>query len=302
MTLSDNARGSLWMGIAMGAFTLNDACMKAVTETMPLYQAMFLRGVLTTVLIAAIGIRAGTLRFDWAPSDRFWMALRTVGEVGGTLAFLTALRHMPLANLSAILQSLPLAVTLAAALLMREPVGWRRLAAILVGFCGVLLIVRPGNEGFDRWSLLGLVSVAFVVLRDLSTRRMSSDLTSVTVAFSAAVSVAVTALAVLPFSGWAAVRGTEMGLIAGAAAFLVAGYILIVMAMRVGDIALVAPFRYTSLIFAVALGWAVFGQFPDAFTLLGGAIVIATGIYTFHRERVRGQKLAQPVKAPLRLR
>ena len=302
MTLSDNARGSLWMGIAMGAFTLNDACMKAVTETMPLYQAMFLRGVLTTILIAAIGIRAGTLRFDWAPSDRFWMALRTVGEVGGTVSFLTALRHMPLANLSAILQSLPLAVTLAAALLMREAVGWRRLVAILVGFCGVLLIVRPGTEGFDRWSLLGLVSVAFVVLRDLSTRRMSSDLTSVTVAFSAAASVAVTALAVLPFSGWAPARGAEMGLIAGASAFLVAGYILIVMAMRVGDIALVAPFRYTSLIFAVVLGWAIFGQFPDAFTLLGGAIVIATGIYTFHRERVRGQKLVQPVKAPLRLR
>ena len=194
MTLSDNARGSLWMGIAMGAFTLNDTCMKAVTETMPLYQAMFLRGLLTTILIAVIGMRAGTLRFDWAPSDRFWMALRTVGEVGGTLAFLTALRHMPLANLSAILQSLPLAVTLAAALLMREPVGWRRLAAILVGFCGVLLIVRPGTEGFDRWSLLGLVSVAFVVLRDLSTRRMSAGLTSITVAFSAAVSVTVVAL------------------------------------------------------------------------------------------------------------
>ena len=302
MTLSDNARGSLWMGIAMGAFTLNDACMKAVTETMPLYQAMFLRGLLTTILIAVIGMRAGTLRFDWAPSDRFWMALRTVGEVGGTLAFLTALRHMPLANLSAILQSLPLAVTLAAALLMREPVGWRRLAAILVGFCGVLLIVRPGTEGFDRWSLLGLVSVAFVVLRDLSTRRMSAGLTSITVAFSAAVSVTVVALAVLPFFGWAPVRASEMALIAGASGFLIAGYILIVMAMRVGDIALVAPFRYTSLIFAVVLGWTIFGQFPDAFTLLGGAIVIATGLYTFHRERVRGQKLAQPVKAPLRLR
>ena len=131
---------------------------------------------------------------------------------------------------------------------------------------------------------------------------MSAGLTSITVAFSAAVSVTVVALAVLPFSGWAPVRASEMALIAGASGFLIAGYILIVMAMRVGDIALVAPFRYTSLIFAVVLGWTIFGQFPDAFTLLGGAIVIATGLYTFHRERVRGQKLAQPVKAPLRLR
>ena len=292
MTLSDNARGSLWMGIAMGAFTLNDTCMKAVTETMPLYQAMFLRGVLTTILIAAIGIRAGTLRFDWAPSDRFWMALRTVGEVGGTLAFLTALRHMPLANLSAILQSLPLAVTLAAAFFLGESIGWRRLSAILVGFAGVLLIVRPGTEGFDRWSLLGLSSVACVVLRDLATRRMSSALPSVTIAVAAALSVTLTGAALLPVSGWEAVGAPRAGLIATAAAFLIVGYLLIVMAMRTGEIGIVAPFRYTSLLFAIVLGWAVFHQLPDTMTIFGAAIVIATGVYTFHRERQRARSAA----------
>jgi len=252
--------------------------------------------------IAVIGWHAGTLSLRVAPEDRKWLLLRTVGDVGGTVTFLNALRHMPLANLSAILQSLPLAVTLAAASLLRETVGWRRLLAISVGFCGVMLIIRPGTEGFDRWSMLGLASVAFVVLRDLATRRLSSELTSVTVAFSAAASVTVMAAVVVPFSGWVTPGARELALIAGASAFLVSGYILIVMAMRTGDIGHVAPFRYTSLIFAVALGWAIFGQFPDRLTLVGGMIVIATGIYTFHRERQSGQKVTQPLKAPLRLR
>ncbi len=302
MALSDNAHGALWMGIAMGAFTVNDTCMKAVTASLPLYEAIFLRGFLTMTAIAIIGWRAGTLMFRVAAEDRIWLFLRTVGEIGGTVTFLTALRHLPLANLSAILQSLPLAVTLAAALWLHEPVGWRRLSAICVGFVGVLLIIRPGTQGFDRWALLGVISVAFVVLRDLATRRLSSGLPSVTIAFSAAAAVTVMGLVVLPFSGWITPGPREAALIVGASAFLITGYILIVMAMRTGDIGLVAPFRYTSLIFAVGLGWAIFGQFPDPLTLLGGTIVIATGIYTFHRERRRGQKVTQPVKAPLRLR
>lgn len=297
MPLSENARGALWMAIAMAAFTINDTCMKAVTESLPLYQSIFLRGLATTLAIAFIAHRAGTLTFRVAPEDRRWLALRIVGEVGGTVTFLTALRQMPLANLSAILQSLPLAVTLGAALWLNQPVGWRRLLAIGVGFLGVLLIIRPGTEGFDRWALLGVVSVAFVVLRDLATRRLSSDMPSVAVALTAAASVTLMALVVMPFSGWVTPDPRETALILGASAFLVTGYITIVMATRTGDIGLVAPFRYTSLIFAVVLGWAVFGQFPDNLTLIGGAVVILTGLYTFHRERRLGRKLARSAKA-----
>lgn len=285
MALSENARGALWMSIAMGAFTLNDTCMKAVTASLPLYQSIFLRGLAATLAIAIIGMRSGMLRLTFPREDLRWLGLRTVGEIGSTLTFLTALRHMPLANLSAIMQSLPLAVTLGAAFWLNQPVGWRRLTAIGVGFLGVLLIIRPGTEGFDRWALLAVISVGSVVLRDLSTRCMSSGLTSVTVAFSAAASVTLAALVVLPFSSWRAPAPTEWALIAGAATFLIAGYIIIVMATRTGEIGFVAPFRYTSLVFAIVLGWAVFGQFPDILTLAGGGIVIATGLYTFHRDR-----------------
>lgn len=294
MPVSENARGALYMSVAMTAFTVNDACMKAATQALPLYQAMFLRGVLASLALLAIGWHMGSLRFGMEASDRKWLFLRTLGEVGGTLTFLSALRQMPLANLSAILQFLPLAVTLAAALLLREPVGWRRFTAIAVGFAGVLLIVRPGTDGFDRWALVGIVSVSFVVLRDLTTRRMSSALPSVTIAVTAALSVTLVGAMLVPFDGWAPVDAANAALIATAATCLIAGYLLIIMAMRVGEISFVAPFRYTALVAAIGLGWAAFGQWPDTLTLAGAGVVILTGIYSFHRERRLGRSVAIP--------
>lgn len=302
MLMGENTRGALFMSVAMAAFTFNDACMKAVTATLPVYQAIFLRGFLTTIGLVFIAWRMGKLRFRLPAADRKWLALRTVGEVAGTLTFLSALRQMPLANLSAILQFLPLAVTLAAAFFLREPVGWRRMLAILAGFAGVLLIVRPGTDGFDRWSVLGLASVACVVLRDLATRQMSSALPSVTIAVAASASVTATGAALLPLSGWHSVDVEGGALLLTASAFLIGGYLLIVMAMRTGEISLVAPFRYTSLLFAILLGWAVFGELPDGLTLAGAGIVIATGVYTFHRERRLGRGVAMPDRPPLRLR
>lgn len=285
MAVSDNLRGAALMTVAMVAFTVNDTFMKAATVDLPVFQAIALRGVLTMAALAVIGWRTGGLRLRLSGADRFWIALRTVGEVGGTFAFLIALKHMALANLSAILQFLPLAVTLSAALLLGEYIGWRRLTAILAGFAGVMMIVRPGTEGFDRWSVLGLVAVACVVLRDLATRRISAEVPSATVAFLAALSVAAGAAAMLPFTEIGAVtlrHGLQIG---GAATFLIVGYLTVVMTMRTGDVSLIAPFRYASLVAAIILGWAVFGQFPDGWTLTGSAIVVATGIYTFYRER-----------------
>ena len=300
--ISDTTRGALYMSLAMAAFTVNDTCMKSVTAEMPLYQAITLRGIVTMIALAIIARQRGGLRLGMARGDARLLGWRTLGEVGGTLTFLTALRHMPLANLSAIMQSLPLAVTLSAAIALHEPVGWRRMAAIAVGFLGVLMIVRPGTEGFDVWSLIALGSVAFVVLRDLTTRRLSSAVPSVTVALLAATAVTASGVALSPLSGWVAVQPAAAVLLLAAGGFLIVGYLSVVMAMRVGDIATVAPFRYTALIFAIALGWIIFGHLPGPMTLAGAAIIVASGIYTFYRERKRGRPLAVPVKAPLRLR
>lgn len=286
MAISANTRGAIYMSVSMAAFTLNDTAMKAVTQTMPLAQAIGLRGIIATA--GLIGLALATSRLAIWPAaarDRWLMGLRTLAELGATLLFLVALVHMPLANLSAIMQSLPLAVTLAAALIFGEPIGWRRLTAIGIGFIGVLLIIRPGTAGFDIWSVMGLGSVACVVVRDLSTRRIGSDIPSVNVAIWASLAVAVMGWVGVAARGWHPVTLPEALYILTSSGFLIVGYMFAVMVMRVGEIAFVAPFRYTSLLWAIVLGWLAFGDLPDGLTLVGAAIVVAMGLYTLWRER-----------------
>jgi drug/metabolite transporter (DMT)-like permease len=282
----DNWRGIVAMCLAMAAFTGNDAIMKAVLQSLPLLQAIALRGLLTVSALLVLAVALGRPRVRLARGDGWMLVLRSAAEVGGTLAFLAALTHMPLANLSAILQSLPLAVALAAALFLNERVGWRRVSAICVGFAGVLLIVRPGSEGFSIWSVLGLLSVALVVVRDLSTRRMTAALPTLTIAVVAAGSVALTGLGGMVVAGsWHPVAPADWLRLCGAAACLVVGYLAVVQAMRQGDVALVAPFRYTALVWALFLGWLMFGTLPDALTWVGAGLVVASGLFALWRER-----------------
>ena len=281
--MSDNTRGALLMMAAMAAFTINDTFMKLLAGQMPLFQAIFLRGIATTAVFLLLAWRMGALRLPPTWRDRRLLALRTLAEIGAAGCFLTALFNMPLANATAILQSLPLAVTLAGALFLREPVGPRRWSAIAIGFVGVMLIVRPGAEGFTGYSLLALAAVGFVTLRDIVTRQMSTALPSVTVALAASVGVmAAFGLAALP-GPWVTPTPAMLGALCGAAVFVIAGYLLGVLVMRRGEIGFISPFRYTSLVWALVLGWLVFGDWPEPLTLMGAAIVVATGSFTLWR-------------------
>lgn len=285
MQLSDNARGAIYMMVAMAAFTLNDTAMKALTQELPLFQAIAMRGLLTCLGLMALAMGLGQWRPSLPRRDGRVIGLRCVAEIVSTVLFLAALMHMPLANLSAIMQALPLAVTLAAALVFKDPVGWRRMTAILIGFVGVLIIIRPGPDGFDVWSLMGLGSVAFVVVRDLSTRGISREVPSVMVAVWSSGAVTAAAAVASLSTGWVALSA-EQGVLVGAAAMaLLVGYLFSVMVMRVGDISFVAPFRYTALIWAIFLGWLAFDTLPDPLTLMGAGLVVATGIFTLWRER-----------------
>lgn len=288
--LSDNLKGSILMMAAMAGFTLNDTAMKYVTTTLPLYETIFLRGALTVLALWLIGLAQGGLRLRLSRADARVLGWRTVGEILATVFFLTALMHMPIADLSAIMQSLPLAVTLAAALWFGERIGWRRMSAILAGFVGVMLIIRPGGDSFGIWAVLGVGSVLSVVLRDMATRRFSREVSSVSISFYAAVSVLILGAVMIPFDGWQTPTPAELGGTTLAALALIAGYLTVVMAMRVGEVAVVAPFRYTSLLWAVALGFLVFGDLPDSWTLAGAALVIASGVYAFYRERVLARR------------
>lgn len=292
LAASDNTRGIIYMIVAMTTFTLNDTFMKLATQTVPLSEAIAVRGSLTLVALLVLARIMGVSQLVPAAGDRKLMAMRTLGEVGATLTFLLALRQMPLANLSAILQSLPLAVTLGAALLLKEKVGWRRMTAILIGFSGVMMIVRPGTEGFNIWSVLALISVGFVVIRDLSTRQFSSNLPSVVIAIYSALAVTAMGYAGLALESWKALATVEVLMLCGASTMLIMGYMFIVMAMRVGDVSIIAPFRYTSLITAILMGWLAFGALPGGWTLGGAAIVVAMGLYTYMREHQLQRRIA----------
>ncbi len=283
--ISDNMRGALLMMGAMCAYTINDAFMKGLAGDVPLFQAILVRGLGAVVCLAVMCHVMGQLRFDLSPRDWWLVILRTTGEVAGTYFFLTALMNMPIANISAIMQALPLAVSLAAAVFLGEALGWRRLVAICVGFAGVLLIIQPGGADFNSFSIYALITVAFVTLRDLVVRRMSRDVPAVFVALVAAVGVmslgAVGSLFIelQPLTGQAGLK------LAGATVFLSFGYIFSVTAMRSGEIGFVAPFRYTSLLVALLLGVIFFGEWPNLLTTLGASIVVATGLFTLYRER-----------------
>ena len=285
MQISDNMRGAGLMAGSMVAFTVNDAFMKGLSGDIPLFQALFLRGLGTVAVLVALAIITGQFRFGYSRKDWVLIGLRSTAEIGGTVFFLTALFHMPIANVTAVLQVLPLTVSLAGALFLGEVLGWRRLIAILVGFVGVFLIVRPGGEGFTIYSIYALGAVACITLRDLVVRRMSRKVPSIMVGLMAAISVTLSGAFVTATQSWVPVDGTTTLQLAGAMAFIVFGYIFSVAAMRTGEIGFVAPFRYSGLLAALIIGWAVFGDWPVPLTLIGAGIVVTTGLFTLYRER-----------------
>jgi drug/metabolite transporter (DMT)-like permease len=287
LALSPNIRGSLIMATAMAAFTINDSITKAVSAEINFGQVMLVRGLFAIVLVAALAFHQRALRPLRAVATKP-VALRVVGEVGGTISFMAALTHLPLANTSAIFQALPLAITLGAALVFREPVGWRRWLAIAAGFIGVLVIVRPGAEGFSQAALLALASVGFCAVRDLATRRIPKHLPTVFITLLTTVTVTTAGAVVLvPLGGWRPPSGNALGLLTFAAVLILIGYQCIIVSLRTGDISAVAPFRYTALPWAMLTGYLAFGHKPDGPMLAGAAIIVASGLYAFYRERKR---------------
>ena len=280
------------MALAMAGFTMNDSITKLMSSQMNFGQVMLVRGLFAIVLIGALAIHQGAIR----PLRTLFVkpvALRVFGEVGGTVSFLAAITHLPLANTSAIMQSLPLAITLGAAIGFGEPVGWRRWSAIVAGFIGVLIIVRPGLAGFSQYALFALMSVAFCALRDLATRKIPAQIPSLFITLLTTVTVTAAGGAILvPLGGWTPPSANALGLQALAAVLLLIGYQCIITALRTGDISAVAPFRYSALLWAMLLGYLVFGDVPDAMMVLGAAIIVLSGLYAFYRERVRHRALA----------
>lgn len=296
MPVSANVRGATFMSLAMAAFLFNDTIVKILSTDMSVGQIMALRGLAAMVLIYGLAWHRRAIRPLSTLAHHPMILLRIVGEAGGTVTFLIALSHIPLANAVAILQALPLAVTMGAAIFLSEPVGWRRWSAIAVGFVGVMIIVRPGVEGFSFYSLLVLATVLFAAMRDISTRLVHADIPALFLSLVTTPIVGLIGVFMVPFlGGWQPVSTTHTSLIVLGAVLLLIGYQFIILAMRSGEIAFVAPFRYTNLLWAMPVGYIVFGDVPDSMMVLGATIIVASGLYTLYRERKAVD--AEPVAA-----
>ncbi len=293
MALSDNSRGALLMSLAMASFACNDAIVKSITQELTIPQIMAIRGAITTGLVCLVCLRL-KVDLSWRLLRNRYVLLRILCELAATVTFFSALSRIQFATASSIMQSLPLAVTLGAALFFGEPVGWRRWAAIVVGFIGVLIVIRPGPEGFAPAALFAVAAVFFTATRDLATRRVDPDIPSLTITLYTAGANAVLGLLLIPvMGGWHPVTASTFGHLVLTALAVFAGYQTVIMSMRRGEISFVARFRYTSLIWAILIGIFAFGEHLNPSMLIGAAVIIASGLYTFVREAKKRRALAE---------
>ncbi len=281
---SPNIIGAMLMMASMLAFTLNDTAIKALGDDFPIFQMLVLRSLVTTAAFLLLAWKMKALILCLPLQDWGLIALRSAAEIGAAYFFLTALFNMPIANVTAILQILPLTVTLGGVLFYKEKIGWRRMGAIVLGFFGMLIIVRPGPDGFNLYVSYALAAVGFVTIRDLVTRRMSAETPSLMVTLCSSIALLLFSCAAAFSQPWVHVSSTEGSLIAIASVFIIGAYLFSVMVMRVGDVSFVAPFRYTGLLWALLTGWVFFDEWPDGWTLIGAGIVVGAGVVALSRE------------------
>lgn len=287
LSKTDNFVGAMLMCGSMAGFSFNDAAMKIVADDISIYQAIFVRGLIVTIIIGLFAYFSGTFKNLPTLADNKRILWRSVAEVGATMCFLTALVHMPIANVTAVLQALPFCISIAAAIFLKEYFGWRRAIAIAIGFIGIMIIIRPTSAGFNSYSLLVLLAVAFVTWRDLIVRQFSQQVSTLFVAFVTAFVITIAGgCATLVTSGWHAISISSLIGLTFSALCIFVGYYFSIAAMRIGEVASVTPFRYTNIIWAILLGWVIWQDIPDLWTLIGILIVVFTGAYTLWRERL----------------
>lgn len=281
--LSDNLRGALWMVAAMAGFAVEDMFLKAATRHMPAGQAMLIFGLTGVAVFAALARAQGQAVFHPAAVSQP-LLIRSGFEIAGRLFYTLAIALTPLSVASAILQATPLVVVAGAAVLFGEAVGWRRWLAVVAGFAGVLIILRPGLDGFSLLSLVTVLGLIGFAGRDLATRAAPKVLSHYQLGVYGLGMLAVAGLILLAFSGGARIPdATGAALLAGSSTFGIAAYFALTVAMRTGDVSTVTPFRYTRLVFAMILGTLVFAERPDALTLIGSAVIVGSGLYALTR-------------------
>ena len=273
------------MMMSMACFAVEDTFIKLLSARLPATQILFSIGfggaLITLVLAIVLNVKlANKILLNKH------VISRTIADLFGALSFTSAMVLIPMSLLASILQATPLFVTLGAAILLGEKVGWRRWSAIFIGFFGVIIILQPGYGSFQLASLLGLAAVLCLALRDVVTRDMATEIPTLTVTFYACLAMGSAGFIAYPFFGPPIMPTTYEAIILICAAIIgLTGYFLLVLATRKGDVSVIAPFRYSRLLFSLGLASLILGEKLTLPILLGGLLVVSSGIYTFGRER-----------------
>jgi drug/metabolite transporter (DMT)-like permease len=292
----DNIKAIMLMAFSMVLFAFDDAAIKAAgnlgdSSASP-GEILIIKGVLGTLVYGALMWREGnrmTPAFVGAMLSDKAIAWRTAGDLLAAGAIVTALTLMPLSNVAAILQVLPLVVTLGAAVILREAVGWRRWSAILIGFLGVMIIIRPGTSGYDINTIWALLAVLGLAIRDVAARRMQARFSTFSIVTMVAALLIPTGLGMhWVMEGdrlFTQIAPAAWAYIIGGGFFGMAAYYAITISTRMGELSVVAPYRYTRLVAALILAYIFFGEVPDIWMILGATLVIGAGLFTLYRER-----------------
>ena len=273
------------MMMSMACFAIEDTFIKLLSARLPATQILFSIGFGGALITLVLAIVLNVNLADKILLNKHVIS-RTIADLFGALSFTSAMVLIPMSLLASILQATPLFVTLGAAILLDEKVGWRRWSAIFIGFLGVIIIIQPGYGSFQLASLLGLAAVLCLALRDVVTRDMATEIPTLTVTFYACLAMGSAGFIAYPFFGPPIMPTTYEAIILVCAAIIgLTGYFLLVLATRKGDVSVIAPFRYSRLLFSLGLASLILGEKLTLPILLGGLLVVSSGIYTFGRER-----------------
>ena len=273
------------MMLSMACFAVEDTFIKLLSARLPATQILFSIGFGGALITLALAVTLNVNLADKILLNKHVIS-RTIADLFGALSFTSAMVLIPMSLLASILQATPLFVTLGAAILLGEKVGWRRWSAIFIGFLGVIIILQPGYGSFQLASLLGLAAVLCLALRDVVTRDMATEIPTLTVTFYACLAMGSAGFIAYPFFGPPIMPTTYEAIILICAAIIgLTGYFLLVLATRKGDVSVIAPFRYSRLLFSLGLASLILGEKLTLPILFGGLLVVSSGIYTFGRER-----------------
>jgi drug/metabolite transporter (DMT)-like permease len=280
--------------VSMAVYVVGDTVLKLLGRQFPPSELIFFRSCI--ILITLTAVMAWT-RPKFAPRAMVsWPVVgRCLFDAVNILSFTTAVIHMNMAELYAILQMSPFLMTILAIIFFSEPVGWRRWTAIVVGFCGVLLIIKPDTSGLNSWAILGIVAAFGAACRETITRKIDPSVSTMEVAFLSALFTAIGTFIYGYREPWPAMTQYDVGMLFIQAISWLIGTFLLIHACRTAPLSIVASFRYALLVWGALAGYFVFNDLPDTLAICGAVIIVLCGLYIFHREAVRRAPLASTV-------